>query len=239
MTNGSTVLAQTRRKECGGSPLKGDDLVVRGEEQVLEAPELIELYAKQESVSRAHQLGKYVDPQGSFKSLRTASACLRGYHSRDAAAGETAQQRDRQCSGQRLPGGAPNVQDIYPLAPLQGRHAGFIISSRRRRYGNLSSFFVCLRPPAPRLDKGFCKPCKAVINDHEHLRHGVLWKGLPEPVPGSMAPGRAAGQVEELASGHGRRCREEFCPPGSIRGAIGLSSIITPRRPLMRVYIAS
>ncbi|WP_296268056.1 non-ribosomal peptide synthase/polyketide synthase [Pseudomonas sp. UBA6562] len=78
-----------------------------------------------------------------------------------------------------VPGGVANVQDIYPLAPLQEgilyhhlsapEHDPYVLHSRMR-FDN-----------AKRL-QAFAAALEQVIARHDVLRTSVLWDGLPQPV---------------------------------------------------------
>ncbi|HDS1681406.1 TPA: amino acid adenylation domain-containing protein, partial [Pseudomonas putida] len=79
----------------------------------------------------------------------------------------------------RVPGGAANVQDIYPLAPLQegilyhhlsaAGHDPYVLYSRLR-FDNLERL------------QAFAGALDQVIARHDVLRTAVLWDGLPQPV---------------------------------------------------------
>jgi amino acid adenylation domain-containing protein/FkbM family methyltransferase len=78
-----------------------------------------------------------------------------------------------------VPGGAPNVQDIYPLTPLQeGILFHHLMGGEGDPYilANLYSFQT-----RERLES-YLEAMQAVIARHDILRTAVLWEGMPEPL---------------------------------------------------------
>ncbi|SFW91480.1 Phosphopantetheine attachment site, partial [Pseudomonas sp. NFACC09-4] len=78
-----------------------------------------------------------------------------------------------------VPGGARNVQDIYPLAPLQ---EGILYHHLAARQGDpyvlQTQFAFATRE---RLED-FCRALQQVIDRHDILRTAVLWEGLDQPL---------------------------------------------------------
>jgi amino acid adenylation domain-containing protein len=78
-----------------------------------------------------------------------------------------------------VPGGAGNVQDIYPLAPPQeGILFHHLLETEGDAYLLRSSFALDGRE---RLD-AYLGALQAVLDRHDVLRTGVFWEGLPQPL---------------------------------------------------------
>ncbi|WP_187626180.1 non-ribosomal peptide synthetase, partial [Pseudomonas congelans] len=94
---------------------------------------------------------------------------------------------------QDVPGGAANVQDIYPLAPLQAGILYHHISAEQGDPYTLKALFAL--SDRARLDD-FSGALQDVINRHDILRTAVLWEDLDEPV--QVVLRQAELQVTEL-----------------------------------------
>ncbi|WKB55700.1 non-ribosomal peptide synthetase [Eleftheria terrae] len=129
-----------------------------------------------------------------------------------------------------VPGGAANVQDIYPLAPLQeGILFHHLMASEGDVYLTPALFAFDRRE---RLD-AYLQAMQAVIDRHDILRTAVQWAGLPEPV--QVVWRRAPLGIEEVvldaaAGDAARQLRERIDPR---RWRLDVRSA-----PLMRVFIA-
>ncbi|WP_394828309.1 amino acid adenylation domain-containing protein [Pendulispora albinea] len=76
-------------------------------------------------------------------------------------------------------GGAPNVQDIYPLTPLQ---EGVLFHHALATEGDPYSFSVTLHFEHRAKLEGYLRATRAVIARHDILRTAVVWEGISEPV---------------------------------------------------------
>ncbi|WP_246791972.1 non-ribosomal peptide synthetase [Burkholderia perseverans] len=78
-----------------------------------------------------------------------------------------------------VPGGMRNVQDIYPLAPLQ---EGILYHHLSAAQGDPYVLQALFSLPDRERVAAFVAALQRVINRHDILRTGVMWEGLDEPV---------------------------------------------------------
>jgi amino acid adenylation domain-containing protein len=127
-------------------------------------------------------------------------------------------------------GGAANVQDIYPLAPLQ---EGILFHHLTARDGDpYLLMFVTDFDTRERLD-AYLAALQAVIDRHDILRTSVVWEGLREPVQVVWRKARLQVQEVEVDASAGNvaaQLRERF---DARRQRMDLT-----RAPLIHAYVA-
>ena len=107
---------------------------------------------------------------------------------------------------QSVPGGAANVQDIYPLAPLQeGILFHHLLSGDR---GDAYVLPLLFSVSTEQQLQRFIDAFQHVIDRHDILRTAVLWEHLPQPV--QVVLRQAALPVEELVLDPSREPLEQL-----------------------------
>ncbi len=126
-----------------------------------------------------------------------------------------------------VPGGAANVQDIYPLLPLQ---EGILFHTRVAQGNDAYLLRALLEFDSREHVDRFLGALQSVVDRHDVLRTAVLWEGLPEPV--QVVWRKAALPVAEIAL--------EGDNPASVGTLFGRhhAPLDVRRAPLMRALLA-
>jgi amino acid adenylation domain-containing protein len=132
---------------------------------------------------------------------------------------------------QSVPGGARNIQDLYPLTPLQEGMLFHHLLSGADRDAYARSTLLSL-PSREALER-FTAALQQVIDRHDVLRTAVLWEQLPQPV--QVVHRRATLPVEEFALNSDRDPVEEL----KERMAPEHQRLDLRQAPLMRLHVAA
>ncbi|WP_211470774.1 non-ribosomal peptide synthetase, partial [Collimonas humicola] len=80
---------------------------------------------------------------------------------------------------ERVPGGAANVQDIYPLAPLQ---EGVLFHHLMAKEGDPYLLVAMTGFDTRHRLESYLSALQEVIQRHDVLRTAIIWEGVPEPL---------------------------------------------------------
>ncbi|MEU6452756.1 condensation domain-containing protein, partial [Streptomyces sp. NPDC046979] len=141
--------------------------------------------------------------------------------------GLTAAQVESVCAS--VEGGAANVADVYPLAPLQ---EGIFFHHLLAGPGEADAYLMQMAlafEDRERLD-GFLAALQQVVDRHDICRTGVVWEGLPEPV--QVVLRRAQLPVTEVTLSEGGDAAADLL-------ANAEQWMDVRRAPLLRVYAAA
>ena len=130
----------------------------------------------------------------------------------------------------KTPGGAANVQDIYPLAPLQ---EGMLFHYLMSAEGDAYLLSALLAFDTRGRMESFVDALQAVIDRHDILRTAVVWEGLSEPVQVVWREAPLSVEEVQLNPGGGDIARQllKRFDPRRYRMSLG-------QAPLMRMIIA-
>jgi len=107
---------------------------------------------------------------------------------------------------QRVPGGVSNIQDIYPLAPLQ---EGILFQHLMNERGADAYVLPTLLSVASRSRlAALVEALQSAIDRHDVLRTMVLWERLPEPV--QVVCRRATLRIDEITLDAERSVTEQL-----------------------------
>ncbi|WKB55699.1 non-ribosomal peptide synthetase [Eleftheria terrae] len=129
-----------------------------------------------------------------------------------------------------VPGGAANIQDIYPLAPLQ---EGILFHHLMAESGDVYVTPALFAFDSRERLQGYLQALQAVIDRHDILRTSLCWEGLGEPVQVVWRQAPLVVQELQLDAAQGGAA-------GQLQARLAGGQLVLPlqQAPLMRVAVA-
>ncbi|MDL5034649.1 amino acid adenylation domain-containing protein [Pelomonas sp. APW6] len=161
--------------------LKGDELSVKAEEGVLDDQALLTLLRQNKAALIAALKGGAISMQGDGQVMAPPAAIPEGATTIRPEMLPLVQLTQAQIDGLigQIPGGAANIQDIYPLAPLQ---EGMLFHHLMEDQGDVYLLRSVMRFKRRDQLDAYLSALQRVIDRHDVLRSSVHWESLPEPI---------------------------------------------------------
>ncbi|MDX8130465.1 condensation domain-containing protein, partial [Methylomonas sp. OY6] len=213
------IIARIHEKNIGVL-LDGGELVIRAPQGVMDADTMSLLKHHKQSLIELLQTGN--DDLIKIKSAPSSVSITPGKLPLIELS-----QTDIDHIVERVPGGASNIQDIYPLAPLQ---SGILFHHLMVTEGDTYLSRSILAFDSHEGVNRFVAALQQVIERHDILRTSVIWQDLPQPV--QVVCRKALLPVHELAAPSGDELASLLAAsdPGNVRLDLG-------KAPLLAAYV--
>jgi len=214
--------------ELGGDSLKIMQMLERLRERGL-TTDVRGVFESQTLAQLATALSSYTPPTLKIQESGIPVGCTSITPDMIPLVALTAGQIDR--IAQAVPGGAGNIKDIYPLAPMQ---EGILFHYAMNEHGSDPYARPMLLSIASREKvEELAAALQSIIERHDILRTAVLWEQLPQPV--QVVYRHATLRIEEITLDPGRSPIEQLWE----RTRLGRRRLDPQRAPLMRLEVAA